>query len=946
MRKIIYTLGLLLGTSSATAQTLVTEASALTDGTVISLECRDTNGGDGWSFNLNAVKSENLSYNNLFVVEAVGENENGGVKLKRLSDNVYVGKSGTANGSTVTAVTDAAQAAVFTLDDNLQDGNTDTAGIINGWSTKKEETLTANCIRFITESNIFLNTQAKAGIPKYTSGYGGYSAWYVYSYTQEEINALKPADYVFPVKLSTDTEKHYYTINSYNRGGVLTIAAQGAALTHEAAGIGSYWYFTQGTGENSAQIHNVSNDQQLGQNRTLTETATTWYFPQHAKQAEVTTAALYSISKTAALANSSCIDANNNGVGTGFYCPVENDWQGTSWSFTEVTFDNIKNALQEASSAYSTVSTGTSEPGVRQEDLTAFNNAMSALTAGSSFAAAYTTLNTLVSNVSWPVFVIENCSSAYGVGKGMIDDTNDNQHFKTIGQVDDRMLWTVERLSAKTMSVGNYDIVNYSTGRHIRNNSSTVNVTLTSDHPEGTEGQFLVKLGNDMVHAQEANSLLVIWNYTTTANSASAWKFNYVGTTAELAAEPYTATFNKVHAVVDQINAATPYTSLLGADYGQYSGSTTAEWTAMINNAQTTIEKNFDNFNATAADNAAGTITEKLAGLTFNLPEEGDLLRVKSAKAGEHYLGANNNPWTKRAEMVNGKTGSNEAATIFLYKDGKLLNISNGYYLASGSFVTYNGIVAPANANSISFEKDNLTLNRYFIHINGDDKRYLHANDTTTNAGSRNENQTVINSSDVCYRFILEKVSSLPVKVTSAGYGTLYTPAALTIPATEGFKAYTATINETTGTADLTEVTGTVAAGTGLVLEGEGNYSFAVAAEGGIAPEANDLTGSVATTDYANDGSDIFILAMPAGKEAGFYLMNDDDRIIKGGKAFLRKSGAQANAYIFNFGETTGIGSVEQQENGKDVIYDLSGRRVTKAQRGLYIVNGRKVLVK
>lgn len=85
---------------------------------------------------------------------------------------------------------------------------------------------------------------------------------------------------------------------------------------------------------------------------------------------------------------------------------------------------------------------------------------------------------------------------------------------------------------------------------------------------------------------------------------------------------------------------------------------------------------------------------------------------------------------------------------------------------------------------------------------------------------------------------------------------------------------------------------------------------------------------------------------MPAGKEAGFYLMNDDDRIIKGGKAFLRKSGAQANAYIFNFGETTGIGSVEQQENGKDVIYDLSGRRVTKAQRGLYIVNGRKVLVK
>lgn len=663
--------------------------------------------------------------------------------------------------------------------------------------------------------------------------------WYVYSYTEEKVAELKAAAYVFPVKLSTDTEKHYYTINSYNRGGVLTIAAQGAELTHEAAGIGSYWYFTQGTGENSAQIHNVSNDQQLGQNRTLTETATTWYFPQHAKQAEVTTAALYSISKTAELASGSCIDANNNGVGTGFYCPVESDWQGTSWSFTEVSFDDVKNAYKAAANAY-TVSTDTSEPGVRQEDFTAFNNAMSALTAGSSFAAAYTAFNTLVSNGNWPVFVIENCSSAYGVGKGMIDDTNgDDQHFKTIGQVDDRMLWTVERLSAKTMSVGNYDIVNYSTGRHIRNNSSTVNVTLTSDHPEGTEGQFLVKLGNDMVHAQEASSLLVKWNYTTTANSASAWKFNYVGTTAELAAEPYTATFNKVHAVVDQINAATPYTNLLGADYGQYSGSTTAEWTAMINTAQATIEKNFDTFDATAADNAVSTITTKLENLDLNTPEEGDLLRVKSVREGNHYLGSQNstvNGKTSRAAYVTSKEGDNEATTIFLYTNNRLLNLSTGYYLENNSSVLgYNGITSGTTVSYTKDQGNGRINNQFFIKFNNGN-RYLFADNVTqdgkdyyyTDAGDDTDNRDG-------YRFILEKVSSLPVKVTAAGYGTLYTPAALTIP-TE-VKAYAATINETTGTADLTEVTGTVAAGTGLVLEGEGNYSFAVAAEGASLPK-------------------------------------------------------------------------------------------------------------
>ncbi len=42
---------------------------------------------------------------------------------------------------------------------------------------------------------------------------------------------------------------------------------------------------------------------------------------------------------------------------------------------------------------------------------------------------------------------------------------------------------------------------------------------------------------------------------------------------------------------------------------------------------------------------------------------------------------------------------------------------------------------------------------------------------------------------------------------------------------------------------------------------------------------------------------------------------------------------------------TTGIEGVEA-ENGVKVIYDLSGRRVQQAQKGLYIINGKKVLVK
>jgi hypothetical protein len=46
--------------------------------------------------------------------------------------------------------------------------------------------------------------------------------------------------------------------------------------------------------------------------------------------------------------------------------------------------------------------------------------------------------------------------------------------------------------------------------------------------------------------------------------------------------------------------------------------------------------------------------------------------------------------------------------------------------------------------------------------------------------------------------------------------------------------------------------------------------------------------------------------------------------------------------------ETTGIDNLESTDNGGQttVIYDLTGRRVEKMEKGVYIVNGRKVVIK
>ena len=62
-------------------------------------------------------------------------------------------------------------------------------------------------------------------------------------------------------------------------------------------------------------------------------------------------------------------------------------------------------------------------------------------------------------------------------------------------------------------------------------------------------------------------------------------------------------------------------------------------------------------------------------------------------------------------------------------------------------------------------------------------------------------------------------------------------------------------------------------------------------------------------------------------------------------KAYLLGNGE--NAIVMNFGNAvTGINTIAAPANAKAPIFDLSGRRVVKATKGLYIQNGKKVIVK
>ena len=64
-------------------------------------------------------------------------------------------------------------------------------------------------------------------------------------------------------------------------------------------------------------------------------------------------------------------------------------------------------------------------------------------------------------------------------------------------------------------------------------------------------------------------------------------------------------------------------------------------------------------------------------------------------------------------------------------------------------------------------------------------------------------------------------------------------------------------------------------------------------------------------------------------------------------RCYLTVPTTLTNAFYFdNEGATTGIEAIFGGENEEVVIYDLSGKRLSRLQKGVNIVNGHKVIVK
>ena len=179
------------------------------------------------------------------------------------------------------------------------------------------------------------------------------------------------------------------------------------------------------------------------------------------------------------------------------------------------------------------------------------------------------------------------------------------------------------------------------------------------------------------------------------------------------------------------------------------------------------------------------------------------------------------------------------------------------------------------------------------------------------------------------------------VTITDAKYATCVTTAATDFSKTDGIKAYIATVNAAKTKVELTEVT-KVAAGVPVILNGAAtNYTLHYTTES--TDDVSDNALLVSDGTVTGDGSTIYVLAN-GNKGVGFYLLKSGDTLAAG-KAYLSVS-TGARQFIGFGDDTTGIENIEHSTLNIEHYFDLQGRRVAQPAKGLYIVNGKKVIIK
>ena len=212
-------------------------------------------------------------------------------------------------------------------------------------------------------------------------------------------------------------------------------------------------------------------------------------------------------------------------------------------------------------------------------------------------------------------------------------------------------------------------------------------------------------------------------------------------------------------------------------------------------------------------------------------------------------------------------------------------------------------------------------------------------------SGTGNARTFTMPAQDVTISATFDVIPTVEAKIeSSTGFATFCSSQPLDFTGITTLEAYYAKTVED-GNVYLLRVYGTVAANTGLVIKGATTRIPVV--ESGDNLVGNLLIG--VTTNTEVKAATDYVLT-EKNNVAVFAQTGVNAATVSAGHAYLRVSAAKARTRTIGIGGegTTGIDNtfIDNCEQGEMVIYNLGGQRVKNAAKGLFIINGKKKILK
>ena len=283
---------------------------------------------------------------------------------------------------------------------------------------------------------------------------------------------------------------------------------------------------------------------------------------------------------------------------------------------------------------------------------------------------------------------------------------------------------------------------------------------------------------------------------------------------------------------------------------------------------------------------------------------------------------------------------------------------AQGKYLKSPNLSGWNHIMFSDNADEAGaylIEETGTDTDIFKIRSTGNGINYLNDYDNLVFGNDKSDKENLAT-------FSITEATFYPLTITDAGMATLCLPFNVTLP--EGMLAYDLSVENIASAGAEGDYTATMKAiakagetlkkGTPVIVAATpGNYNLSISMSDNGAKTS--LAGSLLRGNFVEqeltqgNTTKKYIFGKPEGHYVGFYLM-DKPGTIGANKCWMEwtvpAGQAEVRSFVIFFDDATGISDIipETKENSTHLIYNISGQRLNKPQKGLNIVNGKKVI--